>query len=80
MMNKKIKEIFQYSLGSLLVIGFFFILYIVFAKTMPESNKDLGLLVVGALVAKFGDVVSYFFGSSKGSADKTDAINEKLNK
>jgi hypothetical protein len=46
---------------------------------MPEKNKDIGLLVVGALVAKFSDVVSYFFGSSKGSADKTEIINNQKN-
>ena len=44
---------------------------------MPSLNKDLGLLVIRTLVAKFSDVVGYFFGSSKGSADKTDLLNDK---
>jgi hypothetical protein len=70
----KIKEIYQYALGALIALGFFAILYVVFIKAMPEANKDLGLLVIGALVAKFGDIVSYFFGSSKGSSDKNDII------
>ena len=78
MTKKDVREVFQYGLASLLIVGFFFILYIVFVKTIPEANKDLGLLVVGALVAKFGDIVAYFFNSSKGSADKSDAINQKL--
>jgi len=76
----KIKEIFQYALGALIVIGFFFILYIVFKTEMPVSNKEIGLLVIGALIAKFGDVVAYFYGSSKGSSDKTDMMNKQNTK
>jgi len=73
----KTKEIFMYALGGLVVIGFFFILYIIFSKTMPTENKEIGLLVIGALVTKFGDVINYFFGSSKGSADKTELMNKE---
>ena len=73
----KAKEIYMYALGALIVVGFFFVLYIVFVAEVPQGNKDLGLLVIGALVAKFGDVVSYFFGSSKGSSDKNNLLKEK---
>lgn len=67
----------MFALGGLIVIGFFFILYVIFRKVMPTENKEIGLLVIGALVAKFGDVVSFFFGSSKGSADKNEMLNNK---
>lgn len=70
----KAKDIYMYALGALVVLGFFSILFVVFKTEMPNANKDLGLLVIGALVAKFGDVVGYFFGSSKGSADKDDRM------
>ena len=72
----KTKDIYMYGLGALIVFGFFFILYIIFGKVLPVENKEIGLLVIGALVAKFGDVVNYFFGSSKGSADKTELMNK----
>jgi len=36
-------------------------------------------ILLGALVAKFGDVVSYFYGSSKGSSDKTEIMEKRLN-
>jgi len=75
-METNLKEIYMYALGALIVVGFFFVLYIVFIAEVPTGNKDLGLLVIGALVAKFGDVVSYFFGSSKGSSDKTKMMNK----
>jgi len=72
----KAKDIYMYLLGALIVIGFFVILIVVFRKVMPVENKEIGLMVIGALVAKFGDVVNYFFGSSKGSADKTELMNK----
>lgn len=70
------QQIFQYTLGAIIVIGFFIILVTVFSKEMPVSNKEIGLLVIGALIAKFGDVVSYFYGSSKGSSDKNELLNK----
>jgi len=73
----KQKEIYMYALGALVVVGFYFILFIMFSKVLPTENKEIGLLVIGALVAKFGDVVNYFFGSSKGSSDKTEMLKQK---
>lgn len=73
----KTKDIYMYALGALIVLGFFVILIVVFNSTMPDANKEIGFMVIGALVAKFGDVVSYFFGSSKGSAEKNEMIRGK---
>jgi hypothetical protein len=75
----KNKEIYMYALGALIVTGFFLILYVIFKAEMPASNKDIGLLIIGALVAKFSDVVGYFFGSSKSSADKTEIMKNQNN-
>lgn len=72
----KVKEIFQYGLGALIVIGFFLLLYLIFVAEIPSPNKELGLIVIGALVGNFNSIVGYFFGSSKGSADKTDILNK----
>jgi len=74
---KKMKELYMYALGALVVFGFFFILFIIFNKVLPTENKEIGLLVIGALIAKFGDVIGYFFGSSKGSADKSELMSQK---
>ncbi len=70
------KELYMYALGALVVAGFFFILFIIFRAALPEGNKEIAYLVIGALVAKFGDVVNYFFGSSKGSADKNEMMRK----
>lgn len=68
------KDIFQYVLGGLVVLGFFTLLYLLISKSVPEPNKDLLNLVVGALIGSFATVVGYFFGSSSGSAKKDETI------
>lgn len=70
----KTKDIFQYALAALIVIVVVVLIYVVFTVELPPANKDVALLIIGALVAKFGDVVAYFFNSSKGSAEKTEII------
>ena len=73
-MKKENKELYMYILGAIIVIAFFATIYLLAKVEMPLTNKDLLLIVIGALVAKFGDVVSYFFGSSKGSSDKNEML------
>lgn len=74
----KQKEIFQYILGAIIIVGFFTLLIILVFTQIPEQNKDLLNLVVGALIGSFGTVVTYNFGSSVGSAKKDDTINQAL--
>jgi hypothetical protein len=69
-------NVFKYVLGGLVVIGFFVLLYLLLLKTVPEQNRDLLNLVVGALIGSFASVVSYFFGSSAGSSAKDKTISD----
>ena len=62
------KEIYMYVLGALVVTGFFGI--VIFKVIQGEDVQ----LETGALIAAFGTVVGYFYGSSKSSADKTKII------
>lgn len=68
------KDIPQYILGALISIGFFVAIYLITIVAIPETNKDAALMLLGALSAKFADVVGYYFGSSKSSADKSEQI------
>lgn len=43
-------------------------------KDMDETVKNMLLMLLGALVAKVGDVFSFDFGSSDGSKKKDDAL------
>ena len=73
----KTKEIFMYGLGGLIAICFFIVVGLLVFKQVPESNEKLIYMLIGALVGSFGTIVNYFYGSSKGSADKNDIISKK---
>lgn len=67
---------YMYILGATIVLGFFILLGILIFKAIPEPNKDMINLVIGTLLGAFMAVVTYFYGSSKGSKDKTDMLNQ----
>lgn len=73
-MNKNQKDLAMYFLGGTITIGFFAILGILALVEMPATNEKMLYMVVGALVSQFTQVVSYFYGSSKGSQDKDEKI------
>lgn len=68
------KQIFQYILGGLIVVGFFLLLYFLLSAVVPEGNKELLNITIGALIGSFTSIVGYFFGSSLGSAEKNDFL------
>lgn len=77
---KKISEIYMYVLGALIVVGFFVLLGLLIFKGVPAENKEVLYLVIGALISSFTGVVQFFFGSSKGSKDKTQhLVNQSSN-
>lgn len=72
----KTKDISQVVVGFLVMLSFMVVLWALFKIEMPPSNRDLALILLGVLGAKFGDVVAYHFNSSKGSSEKTDIISK----
>ena len=58
------------------IVGFLVATGAVLTQTVHESQ--IAILLIGTLAAKFGDVVAYWIGSSKGSADKTATINRAI--
>jgi hypothetical protein len=67
------KEIYMYALGALVALGFF---SITFYLIYSAKYDDAVMLIIGALISAFSTVIGYFFGSSKGSADKTELMNK----
>lgn len=63
----------MYALGALVALGFF---TITFYLIYSGKYDDAVMLIIGALIGAFSTVVGYFFGSSKGSADKTELLNQ----
>lgn len=59
------------------VVGFFVAVVYLFQARDPagvEGFRDARLILLGALTAGFGTVLNYFFGSTSGSALKTEML------
>jgi len=79
-MKKQTKETFMYVLAAMLVLSILAIVLVLIFVEIPNLNKDMLYMVIGALISAFTAVVSYFFGSSKGSADKTELMSKEIQK
>lgn len=68
------------------IIGLTFMLYavVIYGSTqdsfLKPETKDVVIYILGALTTVATQVVSYFFGSSSGSADKSKALNALMKK
>ena len=54
--------------------GFFGILLLMALKALPEANRDLVNVVVGALGTAWISIIGYYFGTSAGSMRKTELL------
>jgi len=64
---------------SILLLTFVLFGVVMFDDTPVEaSRKDILIYVLGVLSAIASQIVSYYFGSSVGSKDKTDALKEAI--
>ncbi len=76
-MDKNAKDVAQYILAGVVVLGYFLFLYGLLYIVVPVGNEKAIDIALGALVAGFSGVLGYFFGSSKGSSEKNDIIAGK---
>ena len=70
----KTKEVAMYILGGIITLGFFAVMVLLIISGKSEGTLNL---LIGAVITAFATVVGYFFGSSKGSADKNEMLNNK---
>jgi hypothetical protein len=69
-------QVSQVILASLVVIGFFgcLLALLINPETLSDLNREPIMLMIGALIAAFSGLMGYFFGSSAGSARKTNLL------
>lgn len=70
-------DINLYVLAWTVVIGFFVLVGVLMFINLPGTNIGPVNQLFGAMAVGFGTVLSYFFGSSKSSADKTAMLGAK---
>ncbi len=68
------RDINQYILAWVIVSGFFGLTSLLVFKTVPQDSSGVVFMLFGALSAAFGGVTQYYFGSSKGSSEKTELL------
>ena len=67
-------------IATFIVVFSFLLFYALLFKDVQDKSKDVILFVLGAVSTNLTQVVSYYFGSSKGSEEKQNIINTHLKK
>ncbi len=74
--SKVIKNPMQAILALTGVFGFFIILGVLLYADVPEGQRDLLLTLLGALVTIVIQIYQFYFGTSKGSQEKTEVMHK----
>lgn len=63
----------QISLSALFIGGYFSLIFMLFSGevVISENIKDMGNILLGVLTASVPQIMSFWFGSSSGSKEKT---------
>lgn len=67
-------------LALLTVVGFFGCLIWIMTRGLPVTGGEALLLLLGTLAGVFTSVITYYFGSSAGSAAKTGQVDDLVKK
>lgn len=67
-------------LAYLFITIFFYMIWFFCHNTIPEKNETIITMLIGQLSGIAGTVAAYYFGSSKGSADKSKLLAGMGNK
>jgi hypothetical protein len=78
--NREIKtgDITPRFLAAAITAGFFSVLGYMISYGLPPQGGEAMLVMLGTLGTAWGAIISYYFGSSAGSREKTTAINQMV--
>lgn len=75
-MKPETKERYLYTFATIIAVSILAIIAMLIFVPVPEANKAVLDILIGVLASAFTGIVGYFFGSSKGSADKTAIMSQ----
>jgi len=64
-------------LGYLVVGTFIMVILLLIFVPIPKASESVLFALLGALTVTFKDLYSYWFGSSKSSAEKTELLTKQ---
>lgn len=76
---KAVNQVVTAVMGFAILIGtFLFFFALLFKGAVEGISRDIVLFILGALSSNMTQVISFYFGSSKGSEEKTKALRESI--
>jgi hypothetical protein len=76
LMMEKVTKMTQTIIAIGVIIAAFVLFYALLFKNFADGTaKDIVLFVLGCVSSNVTQIVSYYFGSSKSSEDKTKVLN-----
>ena len=79
MKGKSLNTVFFYIVGVVFLAGFFTFATVTISHKIPEENRELFRDVMSTLRDGVIIILTYYYGSSKSSADKNEILDKKLN-
>jgi hypothetical protein len=73
----KAKDVIQYIFSALIILATLAWFTLLLYKAIPEENRDLVTTAAGVFLGSgWTQILNWWFGSSKGSNDKTEIISK----
>lgn len=77
----KTKDLTPKVLAASVTVGYFGVLFYMLTHGLPTTGGSEAMLVMlGTLGTAWGGIMAYYFGSSAGSKEKTEAMNRMVRK
>jgi hypothetical protein len=75
MIIEKIQKVTQTVLAYGITLAAFILFYMLILKHNLGVEKDIIIFILGAVSSNLTQIISYYFGSSKGSDEKSKTID-----
>jgi len=71
-----LKKIYPEILSTIVVLASFFLFYMAYTMELDQGKKDIVMMLIGMLNTAIGLILSFYFGSSTGSEEKTKMLGK----